>query len=258
MPLATISRRLTELRARISPPDPALLQAEQATAREHLLKQFESLGENCELGFVQEHLGAYPIGLFRWSGIDLEHLITALDTDLAGIGAVENSAIYSDDTFREYYFRDTRYGMHTHTKMFEHDLAADKAMDTLCKRTRRLCEKLLEDLSDGEKIFVFQSGARLSPPDLTRLYQAVRRLGPTAELLYVHPADDGQRPGEVKRVQRGLIVGAIDQAGFDGVTWKISYRLWLELLAETARLCGRKIPKSATAGLAALTLPTSF
>ncbi len=257
MPLTAISRRLSKLRPSL-PPLGRVRQQVIPTTREHLLMQFESLGENCELGFVQEHLGVNPIGLFRWSGIDLEPLITALDADLAGIGAVENSAIYSDDTFGEYYFRDTRYGMQTHTKMFEHSLAADKAMDMLCKRTRRLCEKLLEDISEGEKIFVFQSHNRLSPTDLSRLHKAIRRLGPAAELLYLHPAEPGQRAGSVTRMEPGLIVGQIDRAGFDGVHWTISYEMWLELLAETARLCGRKVPKGITGGLEALNLPKTF
>ncbi len=251
---ATITRRLNKLGTSIAQPS----QAVQAAARQHLLKQFESLGENCELGFVQEHLGVNNIGLFRWSGIDFQNLITALDTDLAGIGAIENSAIYTDDTFKEYYFRDVRYGMHTHTKMFEHDLAAEKALDTLCKRTRRLCEKLLEDLAEGEKIFVFQSSARLSTSELTRLHKAVRRLGPTTELLYVHPAQHGQRAPSVERMAPGLMVGVIDRAGFDGARWTISYGMWLELLAETVRLCGRKAPRRITAGLDALNLVKTF
>ena len=258
MPLATIGRRLSKLRTSLSPPAPADRQAEQAAAREQLLRQFESLGENCELGFVQEHLGSHNIGLFRWAGVNAGDLITALNTDLAGVGSVENSAIYMDEVHREYCFRDTRYGMHTHTKIFERDLAADKALATLCKRTARLCEKLLEDLSEGEKIFVFQSSVRLSMPQLLDLHEAVRRLGPTAELLYVHAADGGSRAGEVKRVKPGLIVGVIDRAGFDGVSWTLSYEVWLELLAKTARICGRQVGKEAQASLDGLDLPRAF
>ena len=232
--------------------------AVQSVARQELLKQFESLGENCELGFVQEHLGVHSIGLFRWSGITLDNLVTALDTKLAGIGAVENSGIYSDNLYKEYYFKDLRYGMHTHTKMFEHEVQGDKALNVLCRRTQRLCEKLLEDFEEGRKIFVFQSSVVLAEPDLLRLHGAVRRLGPTAELLYIHPAQAGQRAGSVKRSKPGLLVGVIDKAGFDGVTWAISYEMWLPLLAKAARLCGRKVPKAAAEGLETLDLPRSF
>ena len=254
MPLAILRQRLMSLPRHLSQPRRAV----QSVARQSLLRQFESLGENCELGFVQEHLGVHTIGLLRWSGITLENLVIALDSDLAGIGAIENSSIYTDDRNKEYYFKDLRYGLNTHTKMFEHELACDKALRTLCRRTQRLCEKLLEDLEEGRKIFVFQSGAAPSMPDLLRLHVAVRRLGPTAELLCVHPAQSGQRAGGVKRLKPGLMVGTIDQAGFDGVTWAISYEMWLSLLAKAARLCGRKVPRAATHGLETLDLPRRF
>ncbi len=64
MPLAAISRRLIKLRPSVLPLG-RVRQQVIPTAREHLLMQFESLGENCELGFVQDHLGVNPIGLFR-------------------------------------------------------------------------------------------------------------------------------------------------------------------------------------------------
>jgi len=65
-----------------APPERAI----HEDAQRHLLMRFEALGENCELGFVQRHFGAEPLGLLRWAGISNASLVTALDTAFAGVG----------------------------------------------------------------------------------------------------------------------------------------------------------------------------
>ena len=42
-----------------------------------LVLQFESLGDNCELGLVQRRVGAEPLGLLRFSGAPLRNLLRA-------------------------------------------------------------------------------------------------------------------------------------------------------------------------------------
>ncbi len=229
-----------------------------AVAREMLLWQFESLGENCELGFVQDYLGVHPLGLFRWSGIKLGQLITALETNLAGIGEAANTAVSCEDIRGEYYVRDIRYGMLTHTRMFRDKHSAEDVMFVFGQRSRRLCEKLLEDIKGAEKIFVFQSMFRVDESEMVRLHLAIRRIGPTAELLFIHPAQSGQRPGTVQRLRPGLMLGLLDRAGFDGSTWQISWQIWLSILARAAKLCGRRASRLATADLSALNLPRKF
>ena len=53
---------------------------------EPLMRQVESLGINCELGLVQRHCLAEPLGLFRFAYTPLEGLVAALHQDFAGIG----------------------------------------------------------------------------------------------------------------------------------------------------------------------------
>lgn len=233
----------------------------EADARRALLLQFESLGENCELGFVQQVFDAHPLGLFRWSGISLPDLVAALDTDLQGVGEPEHTEIYWDDTFGEYYYRDLRYGMHTHTRMFRKDHPEDKARQLLQVRTLRLCEKLLEDIREAEKIFVFQAATEPAPDEMRRLFGSLQRFNPASKLLFVSAARDAASVGAVRQVEPGLMAGGLDRVGFDGSRrphWRISYQPWLSILAAAARCCGRRVPRAATADVSGLDIPESF
>jgi hypothetical protein len=230
-------------------PEPVVTDAERAGARQQLFTLFESLGENCELGFAQEHFQANPIGLFRWSGINRENLVRALDTDLAGIGDPEHTVIGLNSNNHEFFVDDHRYGMSTHTRMHDYEKTQDEVFQMFCKRTRRLCEKLVEDLEDGAKIFVFQTRDRLGPDALAELDRAVHRIGPAAELLCIHPAEGGEAVGTVERLKPGLMLGLIDKPGFDGQTWDISFEVWVRLLATAAGLCGREVASAAVLGI---------
>ena len=212
-----------------------LTEAEEAARRGQITSRFESLGENCELGFVQEHHGTHPLGLFRWSGITLDNLVTALDTDLAGIGDPEFTRVEVNTAIGEYYVRDARYGMTTHTMMYQHQHGAEEVLKIFCTRAKRLREKMLDDLQEANKIFVFQTGDPVPEPELRRLHGSLRRLGPSAEMLYVRPAAD-EVAGSVARVEPGLLAGYIDRSGFDGTSWTISYDLWLEMMGAALRL----------------------
>jgi hypothetical protein len=57
-----------------------------AEQREALLN-VQSLGVNCEIGFVQRLVGAEPLGLFRWTFAPLDKLLPALESRFEGLGA---------------------------------------------------------------------------------------------------------------------------------------------------------------------------
>jgi len=50
-----------------------------------LVLRFESLGDNCKLGLVQRKVGAEPLGMFRFAGAPLEHLLQAMRARFAGM-----------------------------------------------------------------------------------------------------------------------------------------------------------------------------
>ncbi|MGD0107002.1 MAG: hypothetical protein ABSC06_23630 [Rhodopila sp.] len=50
-----------------------------------LVLQFESIGDNCELGLVQRQAGAEPLGLLRFAGAPLRNLLRGLNARFANI-----------------------------------------------------------------------------------------------------------------------------------------------------------------------------
>lgn len=212
-----------------------------------LLMNFEGLGDDCELGFVQRHFGAEPLGLLRWAGMPLHCLLEGLATGLDGVGVLDNTVLYVDPSTHEYWTRDTRFDMNMHTFIVEDKDNEKVIFDKLCRRVRYLRDKFIDDLRVAEKIFVFQSDDELTGEQMVELHAALRRYGDNT-LLCVRPPDDGYSPGEVVTMADGLLVGYIDKPGFDGKRWDISFDLWLSICQKAERVWRERLCHGSTRG----------
>lgn len=65
------------------------------------LKRFESLGDNCEFGFVQRANGCEEGGLLRWAISPLDKLIDCLDTEFTNFYRYENLEPSAPDMVRD-------------------------------------------------------------------------------------------------------------------------------------------------------------
>ena len=177
----------------------------------NLMLCFEALGDGCEFGGVQRHFGAEPLGLFRFSGIDTNHLVEALNSDLNGIGDEEFTQLVTGDG-GEYFTRDIRYHMNAHTFLFADEVDYQTIRTKLCRKISFLARKMQEDLSEGGKIFVHRLHDRtIDQIDLMALYHAIRRYG-TGVLLCVGLPDGKAPVGRVEVVADGLMVARIVNA----------------------------------------------
>jgi tetratricopeptide (TPR) repeat protein len=192
-----------------------------------MLLQFESMGVNCELGFVQRHFGAEPLGLFRWAGISYESLLAALDTQLAGIGDVEHTILTVNPNNYEYHSEDRRYGMSTHTFVQEDSAQPEDVIPKVCRRLVFLKEKFLKDLREGSKIFVFNGTEPLPDAELRRLHDALGRYGDVS-LLHVAPHGEDMA-GHVTRVDERLWRGGLGRTGNNGRIWDIEFQTWVSV-----------------------------
>ena len=204
-----------------STPTPEAADQPEAPPERTLMLQFESLGgsgHGCEFGLAQQHYGAEPLDLLRWSdlGDGCDGLIQALECRLDGIGAPDNTILETvpSDGRKEYWTKDRRYWMAMRAFIFEDEVPYDKMWGAACRRLRILRDKLIKNLTNGDKIFVYRNMWRnLRSDELGRLYAATRAFGPNW-LLIIQFADDIHPAGSAEVRAPGLIVGYIDHFGF--------------------------------------------
>jgi hypothetical protein len=194
-----------------------------------LLYRFESIGDNCELGLVQRHYGAEPLGLLRWARVRLDALSRALDERFSAMGRAENLDVKILNT--EYLIRDLGYRITYHPFVETTEMTQDELVAREVRRIPFLRDKLLGDLRDADKIMVYKQNANLDQTEMRALFRRLRTYGPN-RLLCVVSTDDQRRAGSVELIDEGLAVGFIDCFGsYENLTAYVSYACWGDICA---------------------------
>jgi hypothetical protein len=198
------------------------------SAKAELLARFESLGENCEFGLVQRRCGAEPLGLLRFSSAPLPKLLTALQSRFAGMGAPENIGVELSSNEREYMVRDRAFGFYYHAWVKAGEMTPEQIHAREKSRVPFLLRKLIEDLTDGEKLFVFHAMEEISVASARILADAIRNYGP-GKLFWVRLADRQHPPGFTEVLSDGLIAGYIDRFAPGNNAYDLSLDCWVDL-----------------------------
>jgi hypothetical protein len=93
-----------------------------------------------------------------------------------------------------------------------------------------LRDKLIDDLKEGRKIFVYSWEEAVDDNDIRELHRALNRLGPN-RLLFVRSAERGHAAGELRQLDEGLLVGHVDRLAIENP----SFAVWLELCEDAYR-----------------------
>jgi hypothetical protein len=191
------------------------------------LARFVSLGMNCELGLVQRHCEIEPIGLFRFGLTPLMGLIEALNHDFAGLGDV-NQIDIEEGFGREYIATHRRYGFEFHTLKNAAECTRQDVLTTVVRYYPVLARFLMEQLSIGEKLFVYRPETPNEPIAAAHdLLRAMRRIGP-AMLLWVTISDDPALVGTAQWIVRDqLMIGYVDRYGPLRFAAGLSFEAWL-------------------------------
>jgi len=190
---------------------------------EDLLLNFESLGDNCELGLVQRRAGVEPLSMFRFAGAPVRHLIRAMNARFEGMADPEHVRVQPENG--EYMVKLTKYDFiyHAYVKIGEAD--PDELQKQQVRTVRFLIEKLISDLENASKIMVFRQNEPLLANDLIDLRMALSAYGP-ATLLWVQEARPGFPAGQVTVIDDRLMIGYVRRLArrdnvpnLDGVSW---------------------------------------
>lgn len=217
--------------------------APHAVISDHdLVLQFESLGDNCELGLVQRRAGAEPLGLLRFAGVPLRNLLAALRNRFANIANPDHIRIVVENG--EYMVKLTKYDFNYHAHVLVGETDPQALHQQQCRTVRFLADKFVRDLEEPGKIFVFRQNEPLSATDLVDLRLALSACGP-AVLLWVQEACQGHPPGTVVRVDDRLMVGYVRRLATRDNVPDLDYASWMTVLrkAYTIWQSGQPLPE---------------
>jgi hypothetical protein len=163
-----------------------------------LMRQFSSLGDNCEPGMVHRQCDAEPLDLLRFSRSDLDQVIRAIDNSFADVSDIGNVQVqWRED---EFFITQTAYNFAYHTFIRDGTLEHRRVQLQQSKYLKLLARKCLEESVSGERIFVRKGDDSTGEAQLLRLHDALRRHG-KPWLLWIVPEDESHPggTGEIKR-----------------------------------------------------------
>jgi len=201
-----------------------------------LMAKVESLGVSCELGLLQRHCTAEPLGLFRFGYTPLDGLIRALEDDLKEVGAREKLRATTAENL-EYFVSHEDYGFEFHTYQFADRISEDELLRKVAAHFGFLARKLTEELRNGDKLFVYRPESHVpAPQDALRLTETLSRFG-SPVLLWVELTNDPARFGTSEWAVPGrMITGYLDW--FAGVRYAaaMSFENWVLMLQSAVAL----------------------
>ena len=186
--------------------------------------RIESLGDNCELGFVLRNLGSDAGSLFRWTRTKPEQLLTTLRANFAGMYEFPNL-----EPLRDGMVVDAKYGVEWHSDMksaevngrriFLLDEAKRRKMYSVeIHKIRYLRAKFVARARLGGLIFVVKSNAGISEQTVDDIFEALSdlALGARFALLEVQASSDPALVGTVAQRRAGFLRGYVSQfASYD-------------------------------------------
>lgn len=192
-----------------------------------LVLQFESIGDNCELGLVQRRAGAEPLGLLRFAGAPLRNVLRGLSARFANISDPDHIRI--NEEHGEYMVKLTKYDLNYHAHVKVGEMQPDALHRQQSRTVGFLAEKLIADLENPSKILVFRQNEPLLGSDLIDLRIALSGYGPSI-LLWVQPACPGHPPGSVEVADERMMVGYVRRLAERLTVPNLDYESWIQVL----------------------------
>ena len=194
--------------------DAIVEEAERATGLpiKDLFGNFEAIAGNCDMGLALRDIGYEWLSLLRFAGATPAVAIRGLESNFAGIGEDIRAEI-ADNPIKEWMVSDAA-GLRFHSGQSSLTVPEAELLKRFPRYAARLRTKLLEDLDDSKKIFVFADHRDMnsvrSLDYVMPLYLALRRRS-SSPLLWVCPSRNSlDFKGSVREVLPGLAIAELD------------------------------------------------
>jgi tetratricopeptide (TPR) repeat protein len=192
-----------------------------------LMAKFCSVGGNCEFGIAQQHFGASPLDLLRFTWTPASSLKTLLEQEFADLAAPDSLRVIVPEAGIGSLVANDRLRIHWHAWHEECRTAPEKLIAREVRRVPRLVSKLIDELREAERIFVRVPLPGETLDDAFAILGAMRRYG-NGVLVAVAQADEHREPGTIER-HGDLICGYIDGLTEPPIAGLIAYDSWIRL-----------------------------
>lgn len=196
--------------------------------------RFESLGDNCEFGFLRRILGVEQGSLLRWALTQPAALIRILEDKFADFYQFENL-----EPFTDHMVRDVKSGICFHSAMESADrvFLQDETERKLVyqkelEKVHHLLARFLTRLADPRTIFVYKTNSGVSDEEARAIKSALRGYG-GGPLLVVRATNEAAEWGKVVTLEEGLYLGFIDRFAPYFKAADLSVSVWKQLLTAT-------------------------
>ncbi len=219
---------------------------EELTVSELLvLNHMESLGDNCEFGFVGRSFGHEQSSLFRWAITPISPLIDMLNSQTKNIYQFDDLVSFSKGMVK-----DLKSGFSFHSKMKSESKGNDLCFIESVEDRKVIHKSEFEKVgyqtnkfytqlkSDRHVIYVVKCNTGLSDEKIRELDFSIRKIkGENNYTLFCVQSPDhtNQRPGCVQRVSDTIVVGCIDQFSPYTSANAISKIVWHSLIKELSK-----------------------
>jgi hypothetical protein len=204
-----------------------------------LLQQFESLGENCDLGVVQRAVGLEPFGLFRFAACDAAGILKLLRARLEPLCEPEDLILEEVGPRREYWLKSRAFPFESHTNRYAPQDEAAVVRAGEIEKMRYLKAHFLQDLARGRRLLVYKGKSELAT--MRELAAQLQTLGPNS-LLWVDVAGATQEPGSVERESAALLRGYVSRFGTYEDDPSLPVEEWVRVCAAAFRLWRNQPP----------------
>ena len=204
-----------------------------------LLQQFESLGENCDLGVVQRAVGLEPFGLFRFAACGAAGILKLLQARLEPLCEPDDLILEQVGPRREYWLKSRHFPFESHTNRYAPQDEADVVREGEIEKMRYLKAHFLRDLARGRRLLVYKGRSELAT--MRELAAQLRSHGPNT-LLWVDVAGHTHEPGFVERDSPTLLRGYVSRFGTYDDDPSLPVEEWVSVCASAYQLWRNQTP----------------